>query len=151
MSCVCTQTLNLNKHTFTSFQLLLTNYFKLLCCTPCFSLFSSLFSSLPLSPLSWQFSTGTFFKKILPVLIFFSPISALFHSRWPCVEEACCYHIMPLVFLPLRSCCLWLRQSFSIVAISSLCCWMIFFRAPSRSCCCFCRNSCSCASQREDQ
>lgn len=47
-------------------------------------------------------------------------------------------------FLPLSSCCLWLRQSLSIVAISSLCCWMIFFRAPSRSCCCFCRNSCSC-------
>lgn len=44
---------------------------------------------------------------------------------------------------PLMSCCLWLRQSLSIVAISSLCCWMIFFRAPSSSCCCFCRNSCS--------
>lgn len=45
---------------------------------------------------------------------------------------------------PLISCCLWLRQSRSMVAISSLCCWMIFFRALSSSCCCFCRNSCSC-------
>lgn len=51
------------------------------------------------------------------------------------------HHVLHL--LPLSSCCLWLRQSLSIVAISSLCCWMIFFRAPSRSCCCFCRNSCS--------
>lgn len=50
-------------------------------------------------------------------------------------------HVLHL--LPLSSCCLWLRQSLSIVAISSLCCWMIFFRSPSRSCCCFCRNSCS--------
>lgn len=45
--------------------------------------------------------------------------------------------------LPRRSCCLWLRQSLSTVASSCLCCWMIFFRALSRSCCCFCRNSCS--------
>lgn len=44
---------------------------------------------------------------------------------------------------PRSSCCLWLRQSLSMVASSCLCCWMIFFRAVSRSCCCFWRNSCS--------
>lgn len=45
--------------------------------------------------------------------------------------------------LPLRSCCLWLRQSLSVVASSCLCCWMIFLSALSSSCCCFWRNSCS--------
>lgn len=63
--------------------------------------------------------------------------------RWDAEQEGLISSVMPSHLLPLSSCCLWLRQSLSIVAISSLCCWIIFFRAPSRSCCCFCRNSCS--------